>query len=235
MNDSNAQPQAAADVDEEAVVAFLMEHRDFLERHPQVLEAMKLYHDAGGAVSLIEHQVESLRRDKRQAQNKLQELIATARENELRVAHLNALARVLIEAESAADLVAGLDDFLGRELAVDALFIGILGDSQTTADGLPFIDPDGPEAEALTNVFRRGKPLCGPLSERDARVLFGTADPAPQSAAMVPLGSDAVRGAMVLGSCEPQHFVAEMGTMFLELMGELVTTACRRSLGAGAL
>ena len=52
---------------------------------------------------------------------------------------------------------------------------------------------------------------------------------------MIPLGTSGVHGALVLASRKGERFVPDMGTLFLELMGELVTVALQRLLGRETL
>lgn len=235
MNEPKPDQEANAEVDEAEIAAYLERHPDFLQRHPEALEAQELRHEtAGGAVSLIERQVGSLRRANQQMQTRLKDLITAARDNELRVQHLNGLARALIAADTPAALVEGLTDCLHRELGVDALFIGIMGGKDT--GGIRALHRDSAEMRALTNVFRRGKPICGPLTDEQVEALFPNhGDTPPQSAALIPLGENEVRGVLALASRDSRRFVPEMGTWFLELTGQLVTAACRRHLGSNRL
>lgn len=236
MNEPKPDQEPAGEIDEAEVAAYLERHPDFLQRHPQALQAQEVPHAAGGAVSLIERQVDSLRRANHQMQSRLKELIAAAHDNELRVKHLNGLARALIAADTPADLIRGLSDFLRRELGVDALFIGVTGGEDVEVGGIHALHRESAQMRALTNVFRRGKPICGPLTEEQVEALFPDhGDTPPQSAALIPLGENEVRGVLALGSRDSRRFVPEMGTWFLELSGELVTTACRRHLGSGRL
>lgn len=235
MNDPKPE-RDPGEVDESELASYLESHPDFLQRHPEALEAQELRHDTGGAVSLIERQVGTLRRANQDMQSRLKDLIAAARDNELRVQHLNSLARALIAADTPAALVKGLTDCLHRELGVDALYIGIMGGTDEDIGGIRPLHRDGAPMRALTNVFRRGKPICGPLTEEQVEALFPDhGDTPPQSAALIPLGEGQVRGVLALGSRDSKRFVPEMGTWFLELAGQLVTTACRRHLGSGRL
>lgn len=233
MSEAEPQQSESPELAEDEVRAYLAAHPDFLHRHPDLLETLEVPHDSGGAASLIERQVEVLRRRNQQAQERLDELITTARDNEWRVQYLNGLAQVLIGADSVSELVGELRDFLHQELSVDALFIGL----STAGDALPegvVALPEGSDAQAaVDDVFRRGHPICGPLSEAQIQVLFPeSGDAAPQSAAMIPLGEGGVHGVLVLGSGDAARFVPDMGTLFLGLMGQLVSAACRQHLGA---
>lgn len=228
--------------DEAEVAAYLQAHPDLISRYPAVLEAMSVPHDSGSAVSLIERQVDGLRTTNRQLQSRFNELVETARDNEQRVVHLNRLAKVLVSADTAAALVPELAYCLQQHLDVDHIFVGLSGQEgvvEALADGeIHAIADDNAVGKALTNVFRRGKPICGPLSEEQSEALFATRThdvPALSSAAMIPLGTQGVHGALVLASRKNTRFVPDMGTLFLELMGELVTAALQRLVGREVL
>lgn len=232
MSEAEPQQQPAPEPAEDDVRAYLAANPDFLCRHPDLLETLEVPHDSGGAASLIERQVEVLRRGNRQAQERLDELITTARDNEWRVQHLNGLAQILIRAESVSDLATGLRNFLHQELAVDALFIGLAADDSVLPEGVQPLPDDSESRAAVDDVFRRGHPICGPLGDAQIQALFPDAgENAPQSAALVPLGEDDVRGVLVLGSRDAARFVPDMGTLFLGLLGQLVSAACRQHLG----
>lgn len=234
MNEPDRAP--SGEIDEAELAAYLERHPDFLQRYPQALQAQELRHESGRAVSLIERQASALRRSNQQMQSRLKELIAAARDNELRVQHLNSLARALIAADTPAALVEGLTDCLRRELGVDTLYIGVMGGDEVAVGGIQALRRDSLQMYALINVFRRGKPICGPLAEEQVEALFPDhGDTPPQSAALIPLGEGEVRGVLALASRDSRRFVPEMGTWFLELAGQLVTTACRRHLGSGRL
>lgn len=237
MNEAEQQT-AHPELDEADVAAYLQAHPEFLKHHPDVLEALEVGHHSGNAVSLIERQVDALRTTNRQLQARFNELVDTARGNEQRVVQLNRLARVLVAAESADVLVRELDGCLATHLDVDRTYIGIESDGELAGGAIHALAEGGAQSRALTNVFRRGKPICGPLSAEQSDALFASDDDsaaALASAAMIPLGTDGVHGALVLASQQSARFVPDVGTLFLELMGELVTVALRRLLGSETL
>ncbi len=237
MNEAEQQT-AHPEFDEADIAAYLVAHPDFLRRHPAALEALELSHASGRAVSLIERQVSTLRASNRQLQARFDELIETARDNEQRVIQLNRLAKVLVSAQTVAELVAQMTRCLQRHLEVDRIYIGIAAEQAAGESAIHTLRKGSAADRALTNVFRRGKPICGPLSEDQSEALFATRsqETAPLvSAAMIPLGVRGVQGVLVLASHESARFVPDMGTLFLELAGELVTSALRRLLGADVL
>ncbi|ROO28256.1 DUF484 family protein [Salinisphaera orenii] len=237
MNEAEKQT-STPQLDEAEIAAYLQAHPDFFDRYPAALEALHVAHDSGNAVSLIERQVGVLRTHNRQLQSRFNELIETARANEQRVVQMNRLAKVLVEAEDAATMVRELDYCMQQHLDVDHIYIGLEGTTAHADGEIHALGSDAEADRALTNVFRRGKPICGPLSADQSEALFATDShdvPALASAAMIPLGSRGVHGALVLASRRPQRFVPEVGTLFLELMGELVTASLQRLLGPDVL
>lgn len=238
MSEANTTASSGPNLAESEVAGFLQEHPDFLERHPDVLAALQAHHDSGTATSLIERQVAQLRTHNQDLQARLDELTIIAEANERRVAQLNSVAQALVAATDISELVTGLDVGLRREMGVDAVFIGVCTDSDHVFEAsrhVHVLTEDDPCRDAVSHVFRRGKPMCTSLTEAQIEALFAQHRPAPVVAASVPLGHNGVHGALVLASTQEQHFQPDMGTLFLELLGELVTTALRRHLGADCL
>lgn len=232
MNEAEKQP-VVADLDEADVAAYLQAHPDFLKRHPDTLETLDVPHDTGGrAISLIERQVGVLRETNHRIQARFDELMDTARRNEQRVAQLNRVARVMVGASDTNQLITGLTECVQQHLDVDRVYVGLQGELPAGIDTIDTLEEASPASVALTNVFRRGKPLCGALSAEQSDALFATDDATPMtSAAFIPLGHHGVQGAVVLASSDPERFDADMGTLFVELLGELLTASLQRLLG----
>lgn len=225
-------------LDEEQVAAWLAEHADFFERHPDTLDELTLRHPTGGkAISLIEHQVHRLRERNRQLQNRLRALLDTARENESRVMHLQDLARALIVARNLPEVFKALENGLRRDFSVDAVYLGLKSDHarQSGLAGLHYLDPDAAVVGAFRDFFRQPRPLCGPLSERQLGLLFADEAGLLKSAAVMPLGKPVTLGMLVVASRESKRFRPDIGTLFLELIADLVAAAALVHLGQGAL
>ncbi|MGH8453453.1 MAG: DUF484 family protein [Nevskiales bacterium] len=228
--------QAAPALDDEQVAAWLAANVDFFERHSDVLEAMTLHHPTSGkAISLIEHQVQRLRDRNRQLQNRLKALLDTARENESRVLHLQDLARALIVARNLSDVFKALETGLKRDFSVDAVYLGLKSDHARVSNvsGLHYLTEDDPVHAAFKDFFRQPRPHCGPLSERQLGQLFPDESGLLKSAAVMPLGKPVMLGMLVVASREPKRFRPDIGTLFLELIADLVAAASLVHLGQG--
>lgn len=222
-----------AAVDEQAVAEFLRRTPDFFVRHADLLENLELQHSAGAAVSLIERQVDVLRRRGQRLEDRLAGLIDTARDNERRATHIHRLARTLIRAPALGAAMVGLAERMREDFDIQHVFVGVMAPllKRSDIDGLHRIDPDGPLARSFDNFLRTKLLECGPLSESRARLLFPKADPLPQSAAVVPLEKDRSFGMLVLASPDPERFQPRQGKLFLEMAAELVSAALRARLG----
>lgn len=234
VKQDKAAEQVTSDISEDAVVAYLREHNDFFEQHQELLEHLALKHPSGKAVSLIERQVDVVRARNHQLQQRLASLLETARENEARVWHLNSLARVLITAESVEDIIKGLETCLSRDFGVDALFLGIKIQGDDTPEEAPvknlrYLVIDDPVLQAHENFFRMGQVVCSVLAVDQANLLFPKwkRKKALRSMALVPLGKPTTAAMLALASTDEERFQPDMGTMFLDLMADLVAAALR--------
>ena len=76
---------------EEIVAKFLRQNPDFLEREPALLKDLELSHASGPAVSLIEKQIQYLRGQNQSLEQRLNQLIQVASDNEKLMSRLHQL------------------------------------------------------------------------------------------------------------------------------------------------
>src|SRR5690606_7292645 len=107
---SNRRSKDEAAISAEDVAEFLGDHPDFFEAHPQLAARLRIPHSTGEAVSLIEKQVDILRRQNTQLERKLVDLIEVARANDAAVERIHQLVLAVMEAEDLPDLLHGLAD-----------------------------------------------------------------------------------------------------------------------------
>lgn len=220
----------------EATVAdFLRGHPDFFECHPDVLSQLLIPHTtAGSASSLIEHQVKVLRAQLETERNRLAQLIARAREYESFSARLHALVLALIAAEDLEQVRAVLHEALMSEFSAQAVTLKLFP-----------LDPavDDADRDPLMATFKdflgRKHALCGPLDEAKGSALFGApaasqCDPVSDGgagqvhcAALVPIHAGWRSGVLAIGATDPNRFKPDMGTDFLDRLGEVVSHRVR--------
>jgi hypothetical protein len=66
------------------------------------------------------------------------------------------------------------------------------------------------------------------LGENKLEFLFGSKARWVQSTALVPLGEKGEHGMMAIGSSDPARFYPGMGTLFLDLLANVIATSVTR-------
>jgi len=197
------------------VAAWLREHPDFLAGQPELLAELRVPHEAGAA-SLIEHQLEVLRRDNEALKRRLTHLSRVAGQNERLLLRLHKLTLSLVAAETVETMVHRLDAGLHDEFEADRA--RLLLDAKSRPAGLDHpmvahLPADRPGW--LTELITVQRPLCGRLTREKRAALLGTDGETLGSVAVLPLGPDAL---LAIGATADDRFHPEMGTLFLELL-----------------
>ena len=209
--------------DADAVAQFLIDHPDFLTRHPQVLGRLELPHESGEAVSLIERQVEQLRSRNGKLTAQLNQLIKVAGDNEKLMVRLHSFT---LELMTLGDITAFFDrlaEVLQDEFEADVLNISLYDREIQGGDRTPIfkVDPDGAELEPLREQLDRKESSCGRLNRKKLDALFRSRAQWVQSTALVPIGD---KGFLAIGSSDPARFYPGMGTLFLDLLAQVIFT-----------
>jgi len=211
----------------EQVADYLRQNPGFFEQNVDLLVNIQIPHPHGGrAVSIVERQLVAVREKTRLLEEKLRELIAFGEENDALSGKVHRLACRLIEAgglEAALD-VAYLD--LLDHFAVPHVAVRLWGVAESDPDTKEFGDVG---AEMRDFTARMAAPYCGGHAVYESQAWFGDAAPHLRSFALVALRREGQAfGVLALASEDPQRFYAEMGTLYLERIGELLACALGR-------
>ena len=209
------------------VAEFLKQNPGFFENHVDILMNLQVPHPHGGrAVSISERQLIAVREKSRMMEDKLRELIQFGEENDALSDKVHRLACRLIDAPSLdatldtlyLDL---LDHFAVPHVAVR--FWNVAEENPETREFSPVAD------EMRQFVEQMSAPCCGPHAVYETQSWFGEAAPHVKSFALAPLrGGGTPFGVIALASEDPKRFYAEMGTLYLARIGELVSHALWR-------
>ncbi len=211
-------------LDEESVAAFLREHPQFLMQRPDLLSSLTLAHTTGGkTVSLIERQIELMREKNRGLEYKLTTLVRNAQENEAIANKLHSFTRALLLAR--ADLPDVLQQNLRSLFSIPQSALRIW-EVDEAYQNLECAQPVAVEVITLANSMK--SPYCGPNSDFLAASWLIDGGTSARSVAMIPLRAGInpnAFGMLVLGSSDAERFTTDMGTAFLERIGELASAA----------
>lgn len=213
-------------VDDDQVAAFLADHPDFFERHPELLAGLRFAPAHGNrAISLHERQLEVLRDKLRQTERKLGELVHLGKENDAIGERLQRWTRELLRVTDDERLPGVVVDGMRNGFAVPLVALRLW----RTRPG--FVSPEWARETAeewIGQVDAMRQPYCGPRGDSRFAGWLPNAGADARSVALLPLrhgAGPASFGLLVLGSSDPERFQASMGTAFLERIAELASAA----------
>lgn len=211
----------------EVVANYLQQNPGFLIENPDLLETLEIGHDSGPAVSLIERQVEQLRTSNQDLSKQLNRLIQVAAENEQLMRRLHQLTLELMSIGSRVEFFTHLGNSLLNDFNADILQICLFDQEIAAAAGE---DVKGMQAgDEAVEQFRahldRDQVLCGRLNESKLEFLFGSKARWVQSTALMPIGDKGEHGMMAIGSSDASRFYPGMGTLFLDLLANVIAAS----------
>jgi uncharacterized protein YigA (DUF484 family) len=208
---------------EDVVSKYLLQNPDFLERQPELLKHLELNHASGPAISLIERQVQYLRTHNETLEQRHNQLIQIASDNEKLMSRLH---RLTLELMSMGDLPSFFDrltEALMTEFSADIINITLFDLKIEAGPKTPlfYLNRDDPELHQFQEHLDKGESVCGRLNRDKRDYLFGTRAQWVQSMVLIPIGDD---GMLAIGSSDPARFYPGMGTLFLDLLANVVTS-----------
>jgi len=229
----STQDDAPQGLTEQDLAQYLLRNPGFFQRHAELLASVQLSHPHGQrAVSLQERQAEMLREKIKGLEHKLIEMIRNGQENVAIADRLHAWTLSLMLTADAAALPEVLLRELRHHFLIPAAGLRLWGLDAAHAAA----DYAQPVTEDLRSFAASlAQPYCGVNSGFEAVRWLGD-EAAIASLALIPLrrGSAAEPfGLLLLGSPDPTRYTAEMGTEFLQRIGELAGAALTRLLPDG--
>lgn len=215
-------------VSDKEVEKFLKQHPDFFETHTQVLSELKVPHITGGAVSLVERQVDVLRKQNSKLQKQLDDLVQIARDNEKLNRQVYKLTLALMEADTIDEVMAYIYKSLKVDFAADAVSICVAAPKNRPIPRKEFINNFDTIKQTYAKVFKENRPMCGRVKQNQRELLFGEAASRIGSLALLPLTAKTPFGLLAIGSYEETRFHPGMGTVYLNQMSHLISKALMR-------
>ncbi len=136
-------------------------------------------HRRGAAVSLVERQVLVLREKNESLEQKLHELLENGRANDVTLDRTHRLARRLLRATGATNLLAAIEAGLREDFAA-ARWIMLITDERLRGLGdeahgsLRVVPRGSPELKSFETFFERSARAAGVIPDAQTSYLFGT-------------------------------------------------------------
>ncbi|MDH5764562.1 MAG: DUF484 family protein [Gammaproteobacteria bacterium] len=219
-------------VDEDQVNEYLKSHPDFFIKNSALLADLKIAHESGTAISLIERQLSVLREKNRHLESRLKDLMSAARSNQRLNDSLQQLAINLFITDSLDDVIATVVEELKNKLETDFISIRfITGDSKKIKQQPErYISQKSKELGLFSKLLEDKQIQCGRLSEEQVSFLFSEDAAEVESGAVIPLADTEVFGLLALGGRDAQRYHPGMGTEYLQKLAELVSAVIKRFL-----
>ena len=210
---------------DQQVADYLRADPEFFVRNAELVGSLRIPHGQPGAVSLLEHQVSVLRGQTEELRDKLQQLVANARDNEELSQRMHRLTLSLIEARSLDEIFATLYQSLSEQFQADVAAVRLFVPARAGRDrGLgEFVTPDAALHARFERALAADKPICGRPPAAQSEFLFGEHAAETRSAALLALGDARRFGLLAIGSRDAERFHPGMGTLFLRNLAEVVT------------
>ena len=210
----------------EQVAAYLHAHPEFFVDRDELLGEMRIPHQPGDAVSLVERQVRLLRERNIEMRHRLSQLMDVARDNDRLFDKTRRLVLDLLDAASLEEVVSAVEDSLRREFQVP--FVSLILFSETPMPVGRWVS-SAEAHQAIGRLLAGGKTLCGVLRSHELAFLFGDEErDSVGSAAVVALSFQGLHGVLAIGSPDPQHYKSSLGTLFLSYIAEVLARVLPR-------
>lgn len=207
------------------VAQFLKDNPEFFSHNADLLSKINLSHPySGQAISLGERQVMLLRDRARNLENKLKEFIQFAEENDSIGDKMHRLSLGLMRAKSLPAALESLYMNLTEQFVIPHVTLRVW----SVGADLPEFTQVSEDIRVLTAGL--AQPQCGGDAPDEVRAWFGEGGPHLRSFALTPLREEGVEGLLVMASEDPKRFYPEMGTLYLNWLGELSSAAISRFL-----
>ena len=210
------------DIKPDDIAHYLQDHPEFFEQYSELLNLVTLADPhSGRAISITEKQMGNLRDKVRALEAKLGELIGFGMENDSISDKVHGLAVALIAAGDRAAVLRSLFSHLGGAFAVPHVTLRQWGHGEDAG-----AVPDSIKA------FASGlqQPYCGAVTGQESAAWFGESAAHLRSMTQIALRQpDGVCfGLLLMASEDPHRFYPELGTLYLERIGEMAAAALLR-------
>lgn len=219
-------------ITEDDIATYLAQTPGFFERHAELLATIQLASPHGGrAVSLQERQMDMLRERIKGLERRIIDMIRAGHDNEALVGKMHRWTCAVMLARSASVMPQVLIEELKHEFMIPQAALRVWNVAEPHA-GMPWAQAVGDDLKTFAASL--AQPYCGLNSGFEAATWLAADGAPPQSLALVPLrlGSAAGEcfGLLALGSPDALRFQSDMGTEFLQQVGDIASAALGKLL-----
>lgn len=207
----------AADVE-----AFLRANPEFFVERDYLVDELRFSHKTGGAVSLLERQVNVLRDRNAELRQRFIKLVNNARENDRLFEITKQLGLALFEADSLTTALRYLQQSFERDFKIDAAGLTLFNVHVEDPSKFARHAPEAEMQAIIGGISQPGEATCGLFRPAQLKFLFGANADIVQSAVFIPVTYREPIGVLAFGSTDPKHFYNGMDTIFIKYMADMI-------------
>lgn len=221
-------PEPSDPVTEEQVIVYLRNHPDFFQQHAHLLSELRLPHESGSAISLVERQVAILRERNMTLRRRMNELMQTAKENDALFHKTRTLTLELLHVGTWHELNEVLATYVLTDFHADFVCCH-LGHVPVNLDHLRGHADSLPHERYVSGNY----PVCTALRAEELDQIFpGQECGTDGSAVLAPLGVGERGGCLAIGSRDPKAFTPDMDSLFVTYIAEVLSRVVQRLMSS---
>ncbi|MDA9611772.1 DUF484 family protein [OM182 bacterium] len=229
----------------DAVLSYLKKNPNFFIENEEILRAIKIPHQSGQAISLVERQISVLRDYSKTADERFSELITNATNND----QLFQLVRILVLQILQSDHISSIPKLVKSQFEniknIDTCSVILTDFSLKSSNENLRIVSSNSLKENFSDIFRLKKTFCGAITQKKKTYLFDETGSSEnlirndiqeakrksneavikkiQSTAICPIiNNNEILGLIACGSKVENHFSPTQETIFIDFIGEVI-------------
>ena len=204
-------------ISESQVVKYLNYNPDFFLKNPDSLEDLDIKHDSGEAVSLIEKQVEIIKKKSLLTSSKLSEFLTNAEFNQKLFIKVQKLILIILKAKNIENLSDQVELFFKKEFGTEKCKLFFFTQEELYDLSAEKIISPEIATPLFSDIFKENTIYLGGLKSELSALVFGS-KAMIEEGAICKFSSDKIAGTLALGSSKKGKFTKDSETLFLEFV-----------------
>ncbi len=213
-------------MNEKKVKDYLEKNLDFFLDKPDILASLEIPHLKKGSVSLVERQIDILRKENKDLKDKLNEFIQNASSNHNLIHKIYEFAYNLIHSKNFEDTISISYKDLIEEFDVKECTFLFYNDVKLKNKDILLYKKNNKLLKPFKSFIDNNLPRCNKLKDEQLELLFKQPNDV-KSCALIPLGINQKLGFLAISSDDENRFNPDMSMDYLKVIGQLISQSLK--------